>query len=400
MKCNEKEKVMTGVIKKELKLLLSTKEQSQNGKRITYLDMIRGIAIFLVVAGHSGLIGAEWNTWLSTFHLPAFFFVSGMLMQEKREDRQPFGKTVRRKAVGIMIPYFWFSVGSLLVDFIQVLRGSFTPDVLREHFMQTVTLQGYSVLWFLPVLFLSELLVLLLYKLLRIIKVKEMYRPLTLFIGCVVLAVAAFYIYHNQIVSGINPLLLGEIRILVKAVMATGFISGGCFIAHCFPSEKNSKSRKKKGIKGFLAKFSILGILAGIGLMAINFSVVPYVQLMDFNNVNVGNPLLYLGLGISGTLSLLCICRSIPNIPLITFYGQNSLIVMCTHLNFYVLNAGMIIGRDVFVPLPGPDGLQFMISSLVCTMLLEIPVILIIRIFFPFVLGRNHAKISGVRKKS
>ncbi len=391
---------MLNIIKKEIRLLYSTKEQSHNGKRITYLDMIRGIAIFLVVAGHSGLIGAEWNTWLSTFHLPAFFVVSGMLMQEKKEDGQSFIKTVKRKAIGIMIPYFWFSVGSLLVDFVQVLRGSFTPEVLKEHFIQTITLQGYSVLWFLPVLFLSELLVLLFYKLLRVIKVKELYRPLTLFICCVSLAVVAFYIYHHKILSGLNTLLLGEMRILIKAVIAAGFIAGGCFVAHCFPSGGKNKSKKKKGIKGFFAKFSILGILAGIGLMVINLSVVPYIQLMDFNNVNVGNPLLYLVLGMTGTMGLFCICRSIPNVPLITLYGQNSLIVMCTHLNFYVLNAGMIIGRDVFVPLPGPDGLQFMISSLVCTMLLEIPVILIIRIFFPFVLGRRHAKISGVKKKS
>ena len=44
-------------IKEELALLYSTKAQSQNGKRLTYLDMVRGIAIFLVVVGHSGLIG-------------------------------------------------------------------------------------------------------------------------------------------------------------------------------------------------------------------------------------------------------------------------------------------------------------------------------------------------------
>ena len=72
-------------IKEEFALFYSTKAQSQDGKRITYLDMVRGIAIFLVVVGHSGLIGHEHNVWLSTFHLPAFFVVSGILMQLKKK---------------------------------------------------------------------------------------------------------------------------------------------------------------------------------------------------------------------------------------------------------------------------------------------------------------------------
>ena len=362
--------------------------------------MIRGIAIFLVVAGHSGLIGAEWNIWLSTFHLPAFFFVSGMLMQEKKEDGQSLVKVIKHKAKGILIPYFWFSLGALLIDVFQVFRGYFTSEMLKEHIIQTITFQGYSVLWFLPVLFLSELLVLLLLKIIRAIRVKQSYRPATALICCVCLAVAAYYLYYHPPVSGMNVFLLGEIRILVKALIATGFISCGYFTAYGLASSGKGKCRQKKGIKGFFSQFNLLGILAGVVLSAINFAVIPYVQLMDFNNVNIGNPLLYLCLGTTGSLGLICICRSIPNIPLITFYGQNSLIVMCTHLKFYILNAGMIIGRDVFVPLPGPDGLQFMISSLVCTMLLEIPVILIIRIFFPFMLGCRHNKMTAVNKKN
>lgn len=393
---------MSGILKKEFRLLYSSKEQSQNGKRITYLDMVRGIAIFLVVAGHSGLIGPEWNIWLSTFHLPAFFFVSGMLMQVKKEDRQGFVKTLKHKIIGIMVPYFWFSFGSLLVDLLQVLRGSFTFDIMKAHFIQTITLQGYSVLWFLPVLFLAELLMLLLFKIIRIIRVKEKYCSLTAFICCVGFAVAAYYSYCNVVTVHLSGFAVEEIRILMKAVIATGFIAGGHYAGYCFSAleKRNKKKAKKKGLRGFLAKFSIVGILVGFCFAVINLSVVPYIQLMDFNNINIGNPLLYLVLGTTGTLGVLLICRSIPNIPLITFYGQNSLIVMCTHLNFYVLNAGMIIGRDVFVPLPGPDGLQFMISSLICAMILEIPVILIIRICFPFVLGRKHTKLSAVRKKT
>ncbi|MBQ8246607.1 MAG: acyltransferase [Lachnospiraceae bacterium] len=390
---------MLAGIKREFRLLYSSKEQSQNGRRITYLDMIRGIAIFLVVVGHSGLISHERNIWLSTFHLPAFFFVSGMLMQEKKEDEQDYIKIVLRKAKGIMLPYVWFSAGSLLVDAIQIWRGEFTKDILSEHFIQTITLQGYSVLWFLPVLFIAEVLVLFLYKIMKRCKLTSKYLYLAVFGISVCLAVAAYYVYQAALGANLPVLLTAEIRIVIKAVIAMGFVSGGGLVATALKKFGKKEKLSKEGFRAWLSDFNVIGLLLGGILSAINVLAVPYIQIMDFNNVNLGNPLVYLGLGFTGTMGVLFICRSISNIPLITFYGQNSLIVMCTHLNFYVLNAGMVIGRDVFVPLPGPDGLQFMISSIVCTMLLEIPVILLIRIFFPFVLGRGYKRSGSAEKK-
>ena len=390
---------MLAGIKREFRLLYSSKEQSQNGRRITYLDMIRGIAIFLVVVGHSGLISHERNIWLSTFHLPAFFFVSGMLMQEKKEDEQDYIKIVLRKAKGIMLPYVWFSAGSLLVDAIQIWRGEFTKDILSEHFIQTITLQGYSVFWFLTVLFIAEVLVLFLYKIMKRCKLTSKYLYLAVFGISVCLAVAAYYVYQAALGANLPVLLTAEIRIVIKAVIAMGFVSGGGLVATALKKFGKKEKLSKEGFRAWLSDFNVIGLLLGGILSAINVLAVPYIQIMDFNNVNLGNPLVYLGLGFTGTMGVLFICRSISNIPLITFYGQNSLIVMCTHLNFYVLNAGMVIGRDVFVPLPGPDGLQFMISSIVCTMLLEIPVILLIRIFFPFVLGRGYKRSGSAEKK-
>lgn len=377
-------------IKDELALLYSTKAQSLNGKRITYLDMVRGIAIFLVVVGHSGLIGHEHNVWLSTFHLPAFFVVSGILMQIKKEDEQSIGTVIKRKIKGVMLPYLWFSLGSLLVIIIQVLRGKLTWEVPKELIVQTIGLQGYSVMWFLPVLLLSELFVLLLFKSMNKIIKKKMVLILISIVITAGIATVLFYAYHFMVTKPINSFVLGEFRTLTKTSIASVLIAFGYLIGIVFAYIKKQPKEDGKGLKAWLRKFDIIGLVVGAILFAVNFIVVPYIQIMDLNNVNLHNLFVYWGLGICGSLGLLLICKSIPNIPIITFYGQNSLIVMCTHLNFYVLNAGMIIGRDVIEPLPGPDGLQFMLGSIVFTMLLEIPVILIVRIFFPFVLGRKY----------
>ena len=378
-------------IKEELALLYSTKAQSQNGKRITYLDMVRGIAIFLVVAGHSGLIGHEHNVWLSTFHLPAFFIVSGFLMQIKKEDEQPFGEIVVRKVKGILFPYIWFSLGSLLVILVQVLRGKLTWEVPKELIIQTIGLQGYSVLWFLPVLLLGELLVLILFKAANKI-LKQKILSVSLVMGIAVgVATLLFYTYHFVAGKSTNSFFLGEFRALTKSVISTVFVVFGYLMGLLSTYIEEKPKKKEFGIKAWVRQFHIIGLLIGAILFMGNYIIVPYIQIMDFNNVNLHNLFVYWGLGICGSLGLLLICKSIPNIPLVTFYGQNSLVIMCTHLNFYVLNAGMIIGRDVFEPLPGPDGLQLMVSAIICTMLLEIPVVLIVRIFFPFVLGRKYS---------
>ena len=378
---------MLGRIKKELQLVYSSKVQSHNGNRVTYLDMVRGIAIFLVVVGHSGLIDLDKNVWLSTFHLPVFFVVSGMLIQLKKEEEQLFIKVILRKLKSIMLPYLWFSAVSLLLDVIQLVRGFFTADVLKEHIVQTVTLQGYSVLWFLPVLLLAEIFMFLLLKLYGRMNSKMRVAMLSV-ITSILMSVGMFYGYHFLATSSISALILGEIRILTKAVIASALIAVGYLTGICF--EKLKKKDMKVSDKKPCFHFSPVALIVGLALAAVNILAAPYVQLMDINNVNVGNPLLYIGLGITGSLGLILICKSIPNIPFITFYGQNTLIVMCTHLNFYVMNIGMILGNKLFVPLPGPDGLQFMLGAMICTMLLEIPVILFIRIFIPFMIGQGY----------
>ena len=372
---------MKDKLKQELQLIYDSKAQSQNGKRITYLDMARGIVIFLVVFGHSEFVGPACNVWLSSFHLPTFFLLSGILMHMKEEDRRPVSGILLHKIKGIMLPYLWFSLGSVWIDFLQVLRGNFTWSILQEHVLQTVFLQGYSVLWFLPVVFFAELLLLLLYKASRRFACREAYCivGVSFVISCC--SVGAYYGYQRLIRSAVPILLLHTLRIFAKAMIAAAFMSYGYIFGYIFSGKAFS-----------FCKWRIFP--AGIVLFLLNIFAVPYIQLMDFNQLGLQNPLVYLGLGITGGIGCILICMSLPNIPIITFFGQNSLIIMCTHLNFYVLHAGMVLCRFLAGGLPESGRMLYAICSLTCAMILSIPVILIIRICFPFVLGRRYQRKS------
>lgn len=51
-----------------------------NSARIAYIDVLRGMLMFLVVLGHSiGSIENPVNRFILSFHMPAFFIVSGYL---------------------------------------------------------------------------------------------------------------------------------------------------------------------------------------------------------------------------------------------------------------------------------------------------------------------------------
>lgn len=47
-------------------------------KRFDWVDIAKGIAILLMILGHSSLPNMIQN-WIYSFHMPFFFFISGVL---------------------------------------------------------------------------------------------------------------------------------------------------------------------------------------------------------------------------------------------------------------------------------------------------------------------------------
>lgn len=372
-------------ITQEIRCLYCTKAQNKDENYKFYLDMVKGIAIILVVLGHSGTINGAVNTWLSTFHLPAFFIVSGILMNAKNEAQSPLLYTLKYKTKRLFVPYICFSVGTALFILKDIYGGLLGWSVLQELALKTVTLQGYSVMWFLPTLFFAECYVMLLLKILRRFCHKDIVIFFLLCVTATVLAILFYGWYKNVVVTSFSPIIIDEIRIFVKAFVASAFISYGYFLCDIFSvlDTKKASSRAKK------IGYSFTELLIGIVLIGVNIAVTPEIQLMDLNNLNVGFLGQYLLLGVGGSLGLLLLCRNIPNIPLLSYYGQNSLIIMCTHVNFYVLYIGLVLGQYIAVYIPGNYAVLWCLSSMAIGMLLEIPLIFIIKTFFPLMLGQK-----------
>ena len=127
-----------------------------NKSRITYLDYAKGIGILFVVYGHIEYVTEGVRGFISSFHMPLFFIISGMLIALKNEDTKNFNDSVLKKAKGILIPYVSFSIIYFFIDIMNLYLHKIDMNTFIENAISSATFYGVSVLWFLPALFIGE----------------------------------------------------------------------------------------------------------------------------------------------------------------------------------------------------------------------------------------------------
>ena len=71
-------------------------------KRDNYIDLLKGIAIFLVVLGHHDTV---LTNYIYSFHMPLFFFISGIF----HSNYDSYKKFIIKKIKVLIIPYFTFA---------------------------------------------------------------------------------------------------------------------------------------------------------------------------------------------------------------------------------------------------------------------------------------------------
>lgn len=75
--------------------------------RYNWIDYAKGVGIFLMVFGHSGF-PTPIQKMIWSFHMPLFFFISGMLFN--REKYSTFSSLIKRIWKSLIIPYIFFSI--------------------------------------------------------------------------------------------------------------------------------------------------------------------------------------------------------------------------------------------------------------------------------------------------
>ncbi len=346
-----------------------------NSKRLTYFDMTKGLGIILVVLGHIEYISEPLRAWISSFHMPLFFVVSGMLIHYKDELSKDFSVTILKKLKSIIVPYFFFSLLYFLIDILNVLLHKIDLRTFWVNFIHSATFYGVSVLWFLPALFLAETGFLFLTK-----KLPRTASIIVILISALLaymaqLGISQIYTAHES--SLLITSLIDFIRVFLRGAIAMSFV---CIAYYFFYLLKRSDT------------FSIRELLLGILLFLLNLPLSQINECVDFHYIILKNvPIFYL-CALLGSFGLIILCKNCKYVPSIGYFGKNSLIVMSTHVNCYILYAAILIAWQIDTVVTRAKSYIFLFNIMIFTFLIEAIVIETINRRFPFIIGKTRSK--------
>ena len=269
--------------------------------RIDYLDIAKGIGIILVYIGHC-YIGERTQTlsnviyWIYSFHMPFFFFVSGMLFSSKKKKFRVF---IWNKSISLLIPYVFFSI--LNWPLLKIFVHS-PGNVLLDGW-------GQNPLWFIPVLYMLEVLHYF------ILFDKRWKRCLSFFI---LLAVLIWKTHYN----GWLPYAISELT----------------WFYFCFLSGYLLK--KFIVVPSNLSKAIIPSTLLFIIHFCFLFFVIrPYNVNYRLQDNDLLSYIARYGIGMLGTFALLYLSIFLSRwsqlIRVVKWLGQNTMVILCTHKMYY-----------------------------------------------------------------
>lgn len=265
--------------------------------RKSHVDYIKAIGIILVIIGHINFANSyfEIKEWIYAFHMPLFFFASGLVIKEAKMDKNFFVKKFR----SLMIPFFiWGMIYSELnfrnIEYIGY--GSYNTLT----FAHTLTS-----IWFLPAMLTGVILVQIVFKI-----TKNIY----LQIGAMV-SLALIGVYVPVIGRG-YPWCI-DVGLLAASFILLGYFS--------------EKLLWEKTTRDFV----ILMIIGTLGTLLFHFNKVSGSSNVLMAKRNVGNPIYFFLVAVSGCMMVYGLARLIDNVwkdnRILDFIGTNTLAIFATH---------------------------------------------------------------------
>jgi Fucose 4-O-acetylase and related acetyltransferases len=284
------------------------------GKRLDWVDQARGLSIFLVVYGHNFPL---YEPYIYSFHVPLFFFISGMFHPKKVDVN-----VIKRRAKMILVPYFfWATILYLFWLFIGRNYGnSSTLDLSPlNNFLGIFYSQGGQdyMDWGIPIWFLTCIfLVFVFYSLTKSIKNK---------IASYALLITGFFI------GLVWPKVFG-IHLpwsLDVAFVATGFYAVG------------------HHIKGWLIDLTKRMLIIWLVLMFIFHLITYYLNSskVDMYRSLYGNEALFFISGLTGSVAYLLLLKLFPIIKFLSYFGKHTIVLFSnTHKSAYTNKINFIGG--------------------------------------------------------
>ena len=258
--------------------------QAKEKTRIAWIDIVRGIGIFLVILGHTYRSNQVLN-WIVSFHMPLFFILSGWL---RGCNRKPFEwKTfILKKIQAFLVPLAIFQ--SVTYLYWLVIESRF-----REF--------DFGPMWFLIALFVAEV-------------VSELIVDFSGFLGAAIAAVVSVVgLYLTSMI--VEPATL--LAWFPRCMGATLFFLIGVLVSKFIPVSKVTLDNKSRILVPIMA-------VGGVLLSQINGRVDLYFLLF-------GNYFIYIMAALVGSAFIYCLAMQIRENRFLEHIGRYSIIILCTH---------------------------------------------------------------------
>ena len=313
--------------------------------RIRWIDATRGIAILLVMLGHCiGSLDDPGNKVILSFHMPLFFFISGLCAGKAKV----FSDYLIKKVKVLLVPTITLGVFDTLVDLV-------AGEINRE------TLAGNFAGWLLLVLFYVSIIFYIIQKLGF---EKKMYIRL---LAYVIDLLSVVIVVRLQIIT----LLHFEIIPMALLFFMIGY--------HC----KISYSRRARSNNII---FDIWILLIPIGIICSSYNVPVVMYLNDY-----GNLFLFFTGAFSGIVVVCKIGERIQSNQLLIWFGQNTIYFYVLHFSF--IKGLHFIGKVLFTNCIVPNySYPIYWVYYILSLLLLIPVSMLCSRWFSPLFGKSKSK--------
>ena len=315
-------------------------------RRIDYIDLAKGFGIICIVAVPSG-----FNCHVFGSLMPMFFVLSGMVFK-KYDNYKIF---IKRKVKSLLIPflffYFFLWISSLAINIVKsglidLESHSFVGDLLTGIYLN-------GPIWFVICVFWCNIL----YYLVSVIKNEYLKILAVLTITGLGLSLSHFEI--NNCLD------------IISACMAIPFF----FVGVLF------REYDLFSMRFFSVKYSFI---LGIFIILFEYIISCYSPEFDYSfwiAKASGSYIMFYVLCFLQVIGIILICKNIKMLPLISYCGRNSLIILGVHGLFCYLcyHRERWFGNEWYY-----DYLQF-----ACCMIFSLLCIPLLKRFYPFFVGVN-----------
>lgn len=290
--------------------------ENANKKRIEYIDLAKGICIIMVVLYH---LAKFYDTTLMVnglfklIRMPLYFFLSGVFFKEYGG----FFDFLKRKTNKLLIPFaFWYLSLSVCVPFVLYYLFGYVSDRMNgTNFLGLLTSfwtkEDFpnSAIWFLLCLFFVNLLF---YSVYLISSLFKSHKSLSLFGLSIIIAGIGFLLCFKKI---------NLPAFIDSSLTSLPFFCFGYLIRNHTTVLVPNKYDKHL----LLISLALFCVVGGMALLFREGYSLKY-NMFTYKSALIAYPC-----GFLGTLAVILFSKKVNRLPIVSVYGQYSIMILVTH---------------------------------------------------------------------